>query len=71
LCVAIVLDGKLQLPSRFLREAGTISGVDVKSENIQGEVATVVAGLHFKDGTSKPGDTTDLIKENGDWRIGK
>lgn len=48
---------------------GTISEVDIRSESIRGEGATVVADIHFKDGSSKAADITQLIKENGDWKI--
>jgi hypothetical protein len=50
-------------------KGGTLTGVDVKSETIRGEGATVIADLHYKDGRTKQGDKNELIKENGAWKL--
>jgi heat shock protein HslJ len=42
---------------------GTITAVDVVSEEIKGEGAKVVVNIHFKDGTTKEHDSNSLIKE--------
>jgi hypothetical protein len=47
---------------------GTLTRVEVVSEEVRGEGATVIAKLHFKDGSTKE-DKTALRKENGKWRI--
>jgi hypothetical protein len=48
---------------------GTVTKVDIVSQDIRGEGATVIATIFFKDGTKKNDDKTVLIKENGAWRI--
>ena len=50
---------------------GTMTSVEIKSEETRGEGAIVIANIHFKDGSTTPGDRTELIKENGAWRIAK
>ena len=48
---------------------GMITSVDVKSEAVRGEGATVIVDIHFKDNTTKQDDRTDLILESGSWKI--
>jgi hypothetical protein len=48
---------------------GTITNIDIKSENIRGEGATVISDIHFKDKGTKSDDKSELIKENGAWKI--
>ena len=47
---------------------GTIEKIDILSEEIRGEGATVLIKIHFKDGKTKD-STEQLIKENGDWKL--
>lgn len=48
---------------------GTIVRIDIVKVDIRGEGATVIADIFYKDGSSKKGDKTDLIKEKGSWKI--
>jgi len=48
---------------------GTLTKVDIIREEARGEGATVFARIHFKDGTTKENDKTQLIKEKGEWKI--
>lgn len=48
---------------------GNISTVVIKSTSMRGEGAQVVADIHFKDGSVKAGDITQLLKEDGNWKI--
>jgi hypothetical protein len=48
---------------------GTIISVDIKSEKIRGEGATVAARVSYKDGSSEEDDNYPLIKENGSWKV--
>lgn len=50
-------------------KGGTLTSVDVKSETIRGEGAIVIADLHYKDGSTRQGDKSELIKENGAWKL--
>jgi hypothetical protein len=50
---------------------GTITNVEIKSEDVRGEGAVVIANIHFKDGNTKEADKSELIKENGVWRLAK
>jgi len=48
---------------------GTFASVDIKTVTVKGEGATVIADVHFKDGSTKQNDSTQLIKENSSWKI--
>lgn len=48
---------------------GTITNIEILSEVVRGEGATVIARIHFKDGTVNANDKTELIKEKGEWKI--
>ena len=48
---------------------GTVTTVEIKSESVRGEGATVIANIHFKNGSVKIGDVTQMIKENGNWKV--
>jgi hypothetical protein len=48
---------------------GTITSIDIKSENVRGEGASVIFDVHFKNNDANPGATEELIKENGTWKI--
>jgi hypothetical protein len=50
---------------------GTMTSIEIKSEEKRGEGAIVVANIHFKDNSTNEGDQTELIKENGVWRVAK
>jgi hypothetical protein len=47
---------------------GTIDRIEILSEEVRGEGATVHFRLHFKDGNTKE-DGEPLIKEKGHWKI--
>jgi hypothetical protein len=48
---------------------GTISSVDVVSEDIRGEGASVTVTIHFKDGSEKKDDKNGLIRRDGKWQV--
>ena len=48
---------------------GTMTSVEIRSEETRGEGATVVANVRLRNGGGFPYDRTELIKENGAWRI--
>jgi hypothetical protein len=48
---------------------GTISQVDVVSETIRGEGATVLVTIHFQDGTSKDRARDELILKDRRWQL--
>jgi Domain of unknown function (DUF4878) len=48
---------------------GTISKVEITSEEVRGEGATVVARIMFKDGSSEDSFKANLVKEKGVWRF--
>ena len=49
---------------------GTIQLVEILSEDVRGEGATVIANISFRDGSSKSQDKTSLVKVGGKWKIG-
>lgn len=49
----------------------TVSKVDIVSEEINGDKATVKAKLTYKNGTSKETGAVNLVKEDGIWKIGQ
>lgn len=48
---------------------GTITKVEILKQDIRGEGATVIATVFYKDGSKKNDDKTQLILENGSWKI--
>lgn len=48
---------------------GQLGSIEAVNENINGELATVLVKINWKDGT--PSKVTDyhLTKENGEWKI--
>jgi len=50
-------------------KGGMIDSIDVKSEKIRGEGATVIADIHFKDKSVKADDKSELVRENGAWKL--
>ena len=48
---------------------GTIKDVQILSEVIRGEGATVIARISYQDGSTNTNDQTNLIKEKGSWKI--
>jgi hypothetical protein len=48
---------------------GTVVKVDIVKEEIRGEGAVVTSNISFKDGPPLQGDQTNLLKEDGAWRI--
>jgi hypothetical protein len=47
---------------------GTVTKVEIVSQSIRGEGATVVANVFYKDGSTN-NDTSSLILENGSWKL--
>jgi hypothetical protein len=52
-----------------ITRSGTLTDVQITSETIRGEKATVLADVHFKDDSVKLGDRTDLVQEDGAWKV--
>jgi hypothetical protein len=52
-----------------LTNSGSIADVAIESEVIHGETATVLTDLRFQDNTMKYRDRTDLIQEDGAWKV--
>ncbi len=48
---------------------GMVTNVDIVSQEIRGEGATVTATISFKDGSKKNNDRTEFILESGSWKI--
>ncbi len=48
---------------------GKMTRVEILSERIRGDGATVMARIHFQDGSTKEEDKTELVKEEGAWKI--
>jgi len=48
---------------------GTVTKVEIVSQSIRGEGATVIANVFYKDGSTKSNDTSPLILENGSWKL--
>jgi hypothetical protein len=70
------IDGELgQLAGGFKKicdsdtKDGTITQVDIVKEEIRGEGATVIATIHYKDGSKKSEDKNQLILEKGSWKL--
>jgi len=53
----------------FNTRNGTITRIDVISEEIRGEGATVIVRIRFRDGSVKENDRNLLIRENGGWKL--
>lgn len=70
------IDGELgQLSGGFKKfcdentKDGTISQVEILSQEIRGEGATVVDKITYKNGSVKDGDKNSLILEKGSWKL--
>ena len=50
-------------------KGGTISTVDIVSEQVQGDAATVVVNIRFKDGTAEENAKNGLKQVGGSWFI--
>jgi hypothetical protein len=48
---------------------GTVTKVEIVSQSIRGEGATVIANVFYKDGSTKSNDKSSLILENGSWKL--
>src|SRR5271157_2288618 len=64
-----VMGGGVKAACEKSSHGGTITSIEVKSETVRGEGATVIVDIHFKDNSVKRDDRTELIKENGSWKI--
>lgn len=47
-----------------IKKQGSNGGIEIKTESIKGEIATVEIGVDGKE------ETVNLIKEDGAWKIG-
>jgi len=65
----VAIEGGLQEVCRIETHEGTVTSVDIKDVVVKGEGATVYADIHFIDGSTKQNEPTNLIKENGGWKI--
>jgi|HubBroStandDraft_5_1064220.scaffolds.fasta_scaffold866892_1 hypothetical protein len=52
-----------------LTNSGSITEVDIKGETIRGDRATVVADVQFNSGATRSGERTDLVREDGVWKV--
>ena len=50
------------------QQKGGVKSIETKSEDIQGELATVTVLITYTNGSTQT-DTTHLVKESGYWRI--
>ncbi len=48
---------------------GAITNVEITGEQIRGERTTVMARIHFRDGSTTENDRTELVKESSAWKI--
>ena len=54
-----------------LTHSGTLTRVDVQYEFIKGDQAIVVSDLSFQNDTVKQGERTQLIREDGAWKVSR
>ncbi len=62
-------EGGLKELANAATKNGTISAVELAGEDIQGEKATVIVHLRFKDGTAEENTKNGLRKVNGAWLL--
>jgi hypothetical protein len=69
-------DGALEMNGQGIRQvcdrltnSGTISDIDIREETIGGEHAVVVADVHFDSGATRFGERTNLVQEDGVWKV--
>lgn len=62
-------EGGLKELANAATKNGTISAVEVAGEEIQGDKATVVVHLRFKDGTAEENTKNGLHKVDGAWLL--
>lgn len=63
------LKAGLASQSEKIKQKGGIKSIEIKSEEINGETATVVAMLTFGDGSTVPDDKTKFVKGEKGWLI--
>jgi hypothetical protein len=61
------IDGGKSMSDDFTN-SGTMTKLEVISEEVRGEGATVKVRVHFKDGGVED-QTISLVKQDGDWKI--
>jgi hypothetical protein len=63
------LKAGLARQSEKFKQKGGLKSIEIKSEEINGEAATVVALLTFGDGSTVPDDKTMFVKGDKGWLI--
>lgn len=58
----------IKMMADALTKNGQLTKVDITEEKIEGDTASVKFTVHFKDGSSEPGDVK-LVKEDGSWKV--
>jgi len=61
-------DGAIKQMADGMTNNGTLSKIEIESEEVNGDRATVKFKVHFKDGSVEPGEGT-LVKEEGKWKV--
>jgi hypothetical protein len=61
-------DGAIKQMADGMTNNGTLSKVEIQSEEVNGDSATVKFTVHFKDGSTEPGEVT-MVKEEGKWKV--
>jgi hypothetical protein len=52
-----------------LTKGGTMSNVEIAAESVHGEKASVYANVRFTDDSERRAQRTDLIQEDGVWKV--
>ena len=67
---AIVANGKgIKSVCDRLTKSSSLTGVEIVSENIQGDRATVIVDAHFVSGEAHYGERSTLLREDGVWKL--
>jgi hypothetical protein len=52
-----------------LTNSSSLTSVDIVSETIEGDRATVIVDAHFVSGETHYGERSTLVRENGVWKL--
>ncbi len=58
----------IKMMADMLTKNGQMTSIDITEEKVEGDTANVKFTVHYKDGTTEPGDVK-LVKEDGGWKI--